>query len=194
MISSRPVDALLPRDGEATSGRARAARILAAAATASLAVALSACGADDASPAPEDTSSPEERAELTCDTMLPETFVASLRDLDWDVRAETFRIGEHEFEEGLQCIWGDDSSGTDVAQMYGWAPVDEQTSTEMQQYLLDQGWLQEEGEDGSVILTEDPEYALYVSEDGYGMTYEFADGWVALADTKSGLDLVIWGR
>ncbi|MBP2435908.1 hypothetical protein [Microbacterium amylolyticum] len=137
------------------------------------------------------TETPTEPAVLGCDTIIPATLYSDLSDLGWSAIEEPLRIGEHLLEDGIQCVWGDYSSGTDIAQMYGWAPVGSEQSRELQDYLEQQGWIREE-EGETVYLTENPDYALYVSEDGYGMTFRFTEGSVAVADTKSGLQLVIW--
>lgn len=171
---------------------ARLTRLAASAAILALAGVAVGCS-EQTSTAPDqpaDSTAPEP-VEMSCETIIPESFAAELREIGWDVREEPFRIGQHEIDGGIQCVWGDYTSGTDIAQMYGWAPLEDDRAVELQQYLLDQGWLEESAGD-VVIITENPDYALYVSDDGYGMTYAFHDGWVALADTKAGLDLVVW--
>lgn len=152
------------------------------------ALALASCtgGGDDA---PETAETPAE--ELTCEAILRPSFVTELTDLGWSARQDPFRVGEHELKGGVQCVWGDYEHGTDIAQMYGWAPVSAEQSTELQTYLEDNGWLKEE-EGDYVYLTENPEIVSYIPEGEYGMTYQFADGWVAMADTKQGLDLITW--
>lgn len=143
-------------------------------------------------PAPEEEPAAEETpTSMTCETILRPSFSEELASLGWTARSETFRVGEHELADGIQCVWGDYEHGTDIAQMYGWAPVSAEQSTELQQYLEDNGWLREE-QDEYVYLTENPEIVHYLDEGEYGMTYQFATGWVALADTKQGLDLVTW--
>jgi len=152
------------------------------------AVVLAACSG---SPDTEDTGPAEEPAVPTCSSILRPSFVDQLTELGWTAQERPFQIGEHEVPGGVQCVWGDLSSGTDLAQMYGWAPIDAETSVELQDYLEQNGWVREEGEH-DVFLTEDPALIGYLDEGEYGITYQFADGWVALADTKSGLDLVTW--
>lgn len=150
---------------------------------------LAACtGSPDAGaqpPASEEPSAP------TCESILRPSFVDELSDLGWSAQEGPFQIGEHEVSGGVQCVWGDLSSGTDLAQMYGWAPIEADQSAELQHYLEENGWVREEGEH-FVYLTEDPALIGYLEEGEYGITYQFADGWVALADSKSGLDLVTW--
>lgn len=166
-------------------------RFLGAGTTLAAALAMAGCAATaDEDPAP---SAPPSKApvEMTCESILRESFVDELAELGWTAQQTAFRIGEHEITDGIQCVWGDAEHGTDVAQMYGWAPVDADEAAELQQYLEDNGWLREE--DGEVVyVTEDPDVVGYLDEGEYGMTYQFVPGWVALADTKQALDLVTW--
>ena len=43
---------------------------------------------------------------------------------------------------------------------------------------------------GDEYITENPANVLNPDSDGYGMTYQFGDGWITLADTKQGLLLI----
>lgn len=155
------------------------------------ALALAACSAD-ADPAPVETPTQAvttPAVEMTCDSIMRASFVDQLKDLGWVAQASQFRIGEHVLDGGIQCVWGDES-GLDSGQMYGWAPIDDATSAEMQTYLEDNGWIH--SDDGEyVYLSEDPERSYAENADEV-ITYQFAPGWVALADTKSGLALVTW--
>ena len=45
-------------------------------------------------------------------------------------------------------------------------------------------------QDGHQYVTENPDYSIAVDESGFGMTYEFGDGWVTLAYTKQSLVLI----
>lgn len=172
----------------------RRVRILAGAGVALGGLALlSACGAAaesarEPSPTASAAAPPQD---MTCESILRPSFVDQLTELGWSAEEASFRVGEHELADGIQCVWGDYDEGTDVAQMYGWAPVGEEESVKLQQYLEDNEWVREEA-DGYVYLTENPELVGYLEEGEYGMTYQFAPGWVALADTKSGLALVTW--
>ncbi|MER7797898.1 hypothetical protein [Microbacterium sp. NPDC096154] len=140
----------------------------------------------DESPKPADPD-----AEPTCETIIPASLVAEFESYDMDAQPEEFRVGEHIVDGGLQCTWGNLEVATDHVQQYGWAPLDATRAAELQQYLAAQGWAREEGA-GVVYLTEDPEFAMTVDENGYGMTYEFGDGYVLMADTKQGLSLITW--
>ncbi|MGO1265888.1 MAG: hypothetical protein ACTHY8_01500 [Microbacterium gubbeenense] len=151
---------------------------------------LVACSGSPDADAQQPTAS-EEPSAPTCESILRPSFVDELSELGWSAQERPFQIGEHEVAGGVQCVWGDLSSGTDLAQMYGWAPIDADQAAELQNYLEENGWVREDGEH-YVYLTEDPNLIGYLEEGEYGITYQFADGWVALADTKSGLDLVTW--
>ena len=168
-----------PRRGIAAVGGVLAAAAL-----------LVACSAAPDAKAPDATEGAEPSAP-TCESILRPSFVDELTELGWAAQERPFQIGEHEVPGGVQCVWGDLTSGTDLAQMYGWAPIDADTAVELQDYLEENGWVREDGEH-YVYLTEDPDLIGYLEEGEYGITYQFADGWVALADTKSGLDLVTW--
>ena len=51
------------------------------------------------------------------------------------------------------------------------------------------GWIADQAS-GNSFITEDPMQALSVDDDGYGMTYQFGDGWVTVADVKQSLLLI----
>ncbi|WP_456285324.1 hypothetical protein M1D46_08825 [Microbacterium sp. JZ70] len=128
----------------------------------------------------------------TCETIIAPALVDQFAELGWTARTDPFYVGPTEVPGGVSCTWGDFEAGaTDVVQMYGWAPVEADVSAELQGYLADQGWKREEA-DGVVYLTESMPSAEWADEQGYGMTYAFGDGWVALADTKSGLAVITW--
>ncbi|WP_309129333.1 hypothetical protein [Microbacterium sp.] len=175
-------------------------------------VALSACSApaqsdDSRTPAPKppasespapvvttepvDEMTPAPSAIPACDTIITEGTVEALSSEGWTAKQEEFRIGDTALEGGLLCLWSDYSTASDHGQMYAWAPLDAQTADPAQRSLQAEGWLRSvEGD--SVYFTEDPEFAIATDENGFGMTYEFGDGWVKLADTKQGLVLIDW--
>lgn len=166
--------------------------LLASLAISGVALGVAGCSGESAPPAPP-APSPEAStaptADMTCDSIMRPSFVEQLKDLGWVAQPAQFRIGEHVFDGGIQCVWGDES-GLDSGQMYGWAPITDDDAAEMQTYLEDNGWVH--SEDGEyVYLSEDPTLGYAASEDEV-ITYQFAPGWVALADTKSGLALVTW--
>jgi len=130
-------------------------------------------------------------ADPTCETIIPASVVDEFEKVNWTSREDEFRVGATIVPDGIQCVWGDMTVASDHVQIYGWAPIDADAAAALQAELESQGWLREE-EGSTVYITEDPAYALSTDEDGYGMTYEFGDGWVTLADTKQGLLLVKW--
>ncbi|WP_206476568.1 hypothetical protein [Microbacterium sp. KRD172] len=142
-------------------------------------------------PTPTTTPEPEETpgAAPTCETIIAPSTVAALTEQGWTYREHEFRFGEHIVEGGIQCVWGDYTVPSDHVQVFGWAPLDQAASGDGQQKLLDEGW-QRADSDGRVYITENPDTAMAPDEDGFGMTYEFGDGWVKVADTRRSLILV----
>lgn len=145
------------------------------------------------SPAPEKTpvETTEPQADPTCDTIIPADVVAAFEEANWSFREEVFRVGATEVPDGITCTWGDMSVASDHVQMFGWAPLEADQSTQLQSMLVQEGWLSEEGSSGTYI-TENPDTAVAPDDDGYGWTYLFGEGWVTFADTKQGLVLVEW--
>ena len=139
----------------------------------------------DASPTATPVGDPE------CDAIIPASTVEDFQSVGWTVRAESFRIGELEIPEGVQCIWGDFSTATDHVQIFGWAPISEGDAADAQDQLLAMKWRAEEAPEGTIV-TESAETTVATDADGYGLTYLFGDGWVKYADTKQGLLLVVW--
>ena len=143
---------------------------------------------------PTPTITPVEEAPVgdpTCETIIPDSTAADFASLGWSVQVEPFRIGSMEITDGIQCKWGDQSIATDRVQVFGWAPIDETEASSAQRELVASGWSSEEKDDG-VYVTENPDWAIFTDDDGYGITYLFGDGWVKLADTRQSLILVEW--
>ena len=142
-------------------------------------------------PTPEATASATPAGDPQCDTIIPASTVADFDSVGWTVRAETFRIGELEIPEGVQCIWGDFTTATDHVQIFGWAPISEEDAAEAEDQLVAMKWRVEETPEGTIV-TESAETTVATDAEGYGLTYLFGDGWVKYADTKQGLLLVVW--
>lgn len=144
--------------------------------------------------APSDTPTPtptaivpvERPEDLTCETLIAPDVVAAFTDAGWEAQEDVFRIGSREFPDGLWCIWGAPAAVTASVQIYGWAGIDPADSAEAQEELTDSGWVAEKTPDG-VYVTENPDTTVATDDDGYGMTFLFGDGWVAVSDTKEGL-------
>ncbi len=142
-----------------------------------------------ATPSPDATVgfSPED---LTCETMLDPDLVSELEGRGWTAREDPFFITDVELPEGLSCTWGDFTSETgDNLLLFAWSPITEDEAATARSTLAAEGWITEEGDDGTYV-TEDPEQAIVVDDEGYGMTYLFGDGWVTLSDTRQGLVLI----
>lgn len=170
--------------------------------------ALASCSASEPEPeatvaAPEPTVAVEEPVDKTddepepipnptCEGLLSASVVSDFEGLNWTPREEPLRVGERIVDGGIICYWADyDGPGTDNIQAYGWAPLGEHTDGELQRTLAVEGWIREEGPEGT-YLTEDPSMALQTDADGYGMTYLFTDTAILVSDTKQGLVLIEW--
>ncbi|MGP6171303.1 hypothetical protein ACTU6U_05290 [Microbacterium sp. A196] len=146
--------------------------------------------APTASPDPVETEAVNEPvADATCETLIAPSTVEIFDAHGWTFKEREFRIGGEVVEGGLECVWGDYTVASDHVQVFGWAPLDASESAGMQQKLLSAGWTRVD-EGGHHYVTEDPSFSIAVDEAGFGMTYEFGDGWVTLADTKQGLVLI----
>lgn len=145
-------------------------------------------------PSAEQTSDPGASEDPTCETLIGADVVADFESIGWSSRAEKFYLGEVELDHGIQCVWADfEGPAGDHLQLFGWAPITEEEAEDAQDALVEQGWVREESEAG-VYITEPKETTIAVDEEGYGMTYLFAAGWVKLADTKQGLLLIEWPK
>ncbi|MBD8024374.1 hypothetical protein [Microbacterium gallinarum] len=183
----------------------RAVVILAAAALLASCAASPPSAAPDATPtpvatepAPEPSTTPEPEPaasdEPTCETLIGETVVEDFASLGWTSQTEPFYIGSFEVAEGIQCVWADfDGPAGDHGQMFGWARISDEDASATQSELVSQGWIREEGPEG-VYITESPATTITTDDEGYGMTYLYASGWVKLADTKQGLLLIEWPK
>ncbi|GAA1959528.1 hypothetical protein [Microbacterium deminutum] len=143
-------------------------------------------------PSTEPSGAPTAGADPTCDTLISAQTIADFHSIGWTARTDPFYIGDSELPDGLQCVWADfEGPAGDHLQMFGWAPITAAAATDAQDALVGQGWIRETSVDGTYI-TESPESATAVDDEGYGMTYLFGDGWVKVADTKQGLLLIEW--
>ena len=143
----------------------------------------------DASPTPTTTPVTTPAQEPACDTIISDGTVAALTDAGWSHEERDFQIGDITLDEGLLCLWADYSVVSDHGQLYGWSRITPDEAAAAQSWLLGQGWIRESGSAGTYI-TEDPQFSLGTDDEGYGTTYLFGDGWVALSDTKQGLILI----
>lgn len=129
----------------------------------------------------------------TCETIISAGTVDALKSQGWTFEQREFRIGDVIVDDGLECMWADYSTASDHGQMYAWGPLSPEKARAAQTGLQADGWIRST-EEGRTYFTEDPAYAIATDDDGFGMTYEFGDGWVRFADTKQGLLLIEWGE
>ncbi len=138
---------------------------------------------------PQEEPTPQPDAELTCDTIVSDGIVEALTSQGWTSVQEEFHIGETIVDDGLMCMWADFTTASDHGQMYAWGAIDDAKADAAMAGLTRDGWLRST-QDAHTYFTEDPAYAIATDADGFGMTYEFGDGWVKFADTKQGLLLI----
>jgi len=133
------------------------------------------------------TVAPED---VTCENLIDADLVSDLTSRGWTPREDPFVIGDMELSGGLACTWGDFTAETgDNLLLFAWSPISPEDAETARASLASEGWLVEDGDDGAYV-TEDPDEAIVVDDEGYGMTYLFGDGWVTLSDTKQGLVLI----
>lgn len=139
----------------------------------------------------ESTPTPTVAETPTCETLISSATVDALTAQGWTYKEREFRIGDVVVEGGLECLWADYTTASDHGQMYGWGPLSADAARTAQSNLQRDAWLRST-EGDLVYFTEDPATAIATDDAGYGMTYEFGDGWVKFADTKQGLLLIEW--
>lgn len=168
---------------------------------------LTGCGAGSADPAPtatvgtsspstaptsqpDPTSSPDAGGvDATCDSIVVADVHEQLVAKGWSFKETPFAAGGVTLDDGLQCTWADFTKPSGNLLLFGWAPLTGDQATKIQSALEQEGW-KRESEGDYVYLTQDASQAPTVDENGYGMTYEFGDGWVTLSDTKQNLLLI----
>ncbi|MBZ4486035.1 hypothetical protein LQ938_09340 [Microbacterium sp. cx-55] len=126
---------------------------------------------------------------VTCENLIPTSIQDEFASHNWTYKQDVFRVGERTISDGISCVWGDYSVASDHVQIFAWAPISGSDADAAQTELLAAGWLRVDDPNGT-YLTEDPQTAVSTDEDGYGLTYEFGDGWVTMADTKQSLVLI----
>jgi hypothetical protein len=141
-----------------------------------------------ASPSPAPTV---DAAAVTCESLIPADLIDTFTAAGWTVRDDPFRVADVELAGGHWCTWGDFAgAASDNVQIYGWAPLDEETAAETQSALVSDGWVREE-DDAGVFITENPDTTVSTDAQGYGMTLQFGEGWVTVSDTKEGLLVIV---
>jgi hypothetical protein len=128
-------------------------------------------------------------ASVTCETLISASIQEEFASHNWTYRQDVFHIGETTIDEGIECIWGDYSVATDHVQIFGWAPISSSDADAARAQLLAAGWVRIDDPSGDFV-TENPDTAVTMDDEGYGLTYEFGDGWVTMSDTKQSLVLI----
>ena len=142
----------------------------------------------DAAPQPS-ASADAAPVDATCESILDADTVAQFGAQNWTYKETPFAAGGVTLDDGLQCTWADYDVPSGNLMIFGWAPITADQAAQMQQGLEAEGWLSEDDGTNSYI-TEDPMQAPTVDDNGYGMTYQFGDGWVTVADVKQNLLLI----
>ncbi|GAB3602191.1 hypothetical protein [Microbacterium aureliae] len=141
---------------------------------------------------PGGTPAAEPAGDPTCETIIPADMVAEFASIGWTVQEQPFYAGDVELSDGILCVWADfEGPAGDHLQMFGWSEISDEDAAAAQKSLEAQGWLREEDAEG-VYITENPDTTIATDDEGYGLTYLFAEGTVTQADTKQGLVLIEW--
>ena len=142
-------------------------------------------------PEPDPEPVARELVAPTCEEMLYTDTLARFAADGWTADEDDFRVGPTVIDGGIVCFWADEEDVADEGQLFGWAPIEESAARSAQDYLVREGWQRITAPDG-VYITENPDNAFIVDDDGYGMTYFFGDGWALLADVRQNLALIEW--
>lgn len=138
---------------------------------------------------PEATASAPALPDATCENIIGEASFTELESSGWEYQQEPFFIAGTEIADGVYCSWTNPAEQGGNIPVFGWAPLTAAEASEAQDALEADGWISEDGEDG-VFFTENPDFALTVDENGYGMTYFFGEGYAQVADVKAGLVVI----
>ncbi|WP_336633469.1 MULTISPECIES: nitrate ABC transporter substrate-binding protein [unclassified Microbacterium] len=138
-------------------------------------------------PTPADPSATPE--DVTCDSLIDPDVLTDLQAQGWTAKETPFAAGGVTLSQGLVCTWANYTQPSGSILIFGWAPLTADQSTKMQSGLEGQGWIRKK-DGSSLYITEDPAQAPTVDPSGYGMTYEFGDGWVTVGDLKQNLLLI----
>ncbi|MFF8185707.1 hypothetical protein ACF044_00410 [Microbacterium sp. NPDC016588] len=150
-------------------------------------------GGPTSTPGASPTDAPDAGStEPTCETIILSSTASDFESIGWKPQSEPFRVGATEVPDGILCKWSDGSATAAGVQMFGWAPIDATAADKAEDDLVASGWKREDGANGEVYVTENPDWLAGRGADGYGITYLFGDGWVKVADTKQSLVLIDW--
>ncbi|GAA3020299.1 hypothetical protein GCM10010462_02890 [Microbacterium dextranolyticum] len=127
--------------------------------------------------------------DVTCDSIIGDDLRAEFAAQKWTSKKTPFAAGGVTLDDGLLCTWANYAVPSGNLMMFGWAPITSDQAAKMQSGLESKGWLRKDIA-GVLYITEDPNQTPTVDADGFGMTYQFGDGWVTVADVKQNLLLI----
>ncbi|MFT3799441.1 nitrate ABC transporter substrate-binding protein [Microbacterium sp.] len=128
-------------------------------------------------------------AEVTCESILGDDLLAQFAAQGWTFKEAPLVVGGVT-TDGIECTWANYDVPSGNLMIFGWGQLTEAEAEKAAQQLESEGWSREDAVDGFYI-TEDPTQALTTDAEGYGMTYQFGDGWVTVSDVKEGLLLIV---
>lgn len=147
----------------------------------------------EALPGPTPDASATAGGAVTCDSMIVSDTLAEFKTKGWTAKQTPFTFETQPpsapIGGGLICTWANYSVASGNLIEFGWAPISSADAEKVSAQLEKEGWRREAGESGFYI-TQDPSRVITVDDKGYGMTYLFGDGWVAVSDTKQNLLLM----
>ena len=148
----------------------------------------------EALPEPTPDSSATAAAIDTCEGMIEPDTLAEFTSKGWTYKKTPFTFETQPasalVDKGLICTWANYSVASGNLMEFGWAPLAADKAETIAAQLEQEGWRREPAESGFYI-TQDPARAITTDDKGYGMTYQFGDGWVAVSDTKQYLLLML---
>ena len=147
----------------------------------------------EALPGPTPDASPTTGGAVTCDSMIVSDTLAEFKSKGWTAKQTPFTFETQPpsapINGGLICTWANYSVASGNLIEFGWAPISTADAETVAAQLEKEGWRREPADSGFYI-TQDPSRVITVDDKGYGMTYQFGDGWVAVSDTKQNLLLM----
>lgn len=147
----------------------------------------------EALPEPTPDASATAGGSATCETMIVSDTLAEFKSKGWTAKQTPFTFETQPpsapVDGGLICTWANYSVASGNLMEFGWAPLSADEAETVAAQLVKEGWRREPADSGFYI-TQDPSRVITVDDQGYGMTYQFGDGWVAVSDTKQNLLLM----
>ncbi|AUG29376.1 MULTISPECIES: nitrate ABC transporter substrate-binding protein [Microbacterium] len=144
-------------------------------------------------PEPTPDASASSGSTDSCEGMIDPDTLAEFKSKGWTFKQTPFTFETQPpssaLDGGLICTWANYSVASGNLIEFGWSAITADEAETIAEQLVQEGWRREPSDDGFYI-TQDSARALTTDADGYGMTYQFGDGWVAVSDTKQNLLLI----